>query len=430
MTAFVDAHELIFRGTFLLLSAAALLGVVCFAMSTSYRLRPRYVLPEFFAVVGALVFFSCLFDGIRIRDLGESRAAFSRSVCFLPAWSAVLLAAGLSGTVGVCFVLVLRKRRNSLTAMSVKEALAALPTGLCFYDGTGRVLLMNPQMDAECRAMTGQPLSDGAAFFADLCAGNLLPGVVCTRRGESVIAETPDGVTCYKRVKHELDGKTVYELSGADISREYALKNELEEKNRQLRAMNARLRRYGDNVTRVTKERETLAARVKIHDGMGSLLLTTKKALSQGGYDRRALLSMWESTVCAICHPESETQDKFAEATRTAESVGVNIVYTGVRPGKASGAENLLAAAMFECITNTARHADGDELYVQVRADGEVYTAELTNNGKPPAGEIREGGGLSALREAVENAGGRMRVESAPRFRLTVTIPKEEKRHE
>ena len=39
-------------------------------------------------------------------------------------------------------------------------------------------------------------------------------------------------------------------------------------------------------------------------------------------------------------------------------------MYTGVRPPKGSVAEKILANAVFECITNTARHADGDELYI------------------------------------------------------------------
>ena len=41
--------------------------------------------------------------------------------------------------------------------------------------------------------------------------------------------------------------------------------------------MNVRLRKYGETVTEVTKERETLAARVKVHDGMGSLILKPKE---------------------------------------------------------------------------------------------------------------------------------------------------------
>jgi len=43
---------------------------------------------------------------------------------------------------------------------------------------------------------------------------------------------------------------------------------------------------------------------------------------------------------------------------------------------------------------------------------------------KQPGSEIIEGGGLSTLRRRVERAGGTMTVQSLPKFKLTVTVPK------
>ena len=44
--------------------------------------------------------------------------------------------------------------------------------------------------------------------------------------------------------------------------------------------------------------------------------------------------------------------------------------------------------------------------------------------GKIPERQIVEGGGLSTLRRRIERAGGRMVVQSFPKFQLTVTVPK------
>ena len=97
-------------------------------------------------------------------------------------------------------------------------------------------------------------------------------------------------------------------------------------------------------------------------------------------------------------------------------------MYTGVRPPKGRVAEKILANAVFECITNTARHADGDELYITVSGDGAFFTARIGNNGRPPKAEIVEGGGLSSLRRITEMAGGSMKTESFPRFLLSVGV--------
>ena len=47
---------------------------------------------------------------------------------------------------------------------------------------------------------------------------------------------------------------------------------------------------------------------------------------------------------------------------------------------------------------------------------------EIANNGRPPKGPIHESGGLLTLRRKVEDAGGRVRVETTPDFRLIVEV--------
>lgn len=430
MIPFVDCNEFVFRGTFIMLLIAAFVGAVCFAISLSYRLKLRYILPEFFCMICAVLAFCFLSDGIEIRDFGKDPGDFAGSICFLPAWILALIAFLLLASVGACTALVIKKRLSGLTAMSVKEAISVLPAGVCFYDETGRLLLMNERIDDECREITGMPLLDGAAFWSAMCEGNTADGIVCSMEGDSVLVEKKDGrASCYKRIVHISDGKTVYELSGSDISRAFALKKKVEEQNEELRKMNVRLRKYGETVTEVTKERETLAARVKVHDGMGSLILKTKRAILQEDCDKEGLINEWNGIVSLLYAPETE-EDRAGEIKKTAESVGVKILYTGVRPPKGSVAEKILFNAVFECITNTARHADGNELCITVSDDGEFFTARFGNDGRAPQAAIVEGGGLSSLRRMTEMAGGSMRTESLPRFLLTVSVPKGEKENE
>ena len=425
MIPFVDCNEIVFRGTFILLLVAAFVGVVCFAISFSYRLKLRYILPELLCTICAVLTFCFLSDGIRIRDLGENRSDFLASTCFLPTWCVVAVAFLLFASVCVCLSVIIKKRLSSLTAMSVKEAISVLPAGVCFYDETGRLLLVNEQISNECRQITGMPLLDGAAFWSAMCEGKVADGIVCSCEGDSVLVEKNDGhASSYKRIIHIVDGKTIYEISCSDISQEFALKREVEEQNEELRKMNLRLRKYGETVTEVTKERETLAARVKVHDGMGSLILKTKRALLQGECDKEELISEWNGIVSLVYAPEIEG-DRFAEIEKTAKSVGVKIVYDGVRPETGGEEEKILLSAVFECLTNTARHADGNELYVTFCDDGKFICANIGNNGRPPQAEIVEGGGLSSLRTMTEMAGGSMKTVSSPRFLLTVRVPKE-----
>jgi signal transduction histidine kinase len=77
-------------------------------------------------------------------------------------------------------------------------------------------------------------------------------------------------------------------------------------------------------------------------------------------------------------------------------------------------------------VTNAVRYAGATELYADFSETKTEATVTVANNGKQPDGEIIEGGGLSTLRRRVERAGGTMTLQSLPKFRLTVTVPKAE----
>ena len=431
MTPFVYVNEVAFCFTMIAYLLAAIVGAVCFAMSVSYKLKPQYVLPELVVSAASILLFCHLSDAVRIRYFGANPGDFVGSPCFMPTWSVIVIAAALLATVVFWLVMVVKKRLSSLTAMSVKEAIAELPVGLCFYDETGRLLLLNEKIAKDCKELTGASLYDGNAFWSSVYEGKVVGGVTVTQSEGALIVECADGrVMLCKRIVHDMNGKAVYELYGTDISREFALKKEIERKNENLRKMNLRLKKYGEIVAEVTREKETLAARIKVHGNLGSLILRTKKELSQGSYDRAALISAWNDILSLIFAPDVDEQDKFAEADKTAASVGVRIFYDGKRPKNGTQAEKIFASAVFECVTNAARHADGTELYVTMGENGAEYDVTVTNNGKQPEREIKEGGGLSGLRRVTENAGGRMTVKSIPKFSLTITVPKEEQSDE
>ena len=71
-------------------------------------------------------------------------------------------------------------------------------------------------------------------------------------------------------------------------------------------------------------------------------------------------------------------------------------------------ARSAIMAAIRECLTNTARHAGGDRLFVLIKCGADAphgIRIEITNNGRAPLVPIQEAGGLSNLRHMVDKAG-------------------------
>lgn len=425
MMPFIFSNELIYSFTLLCYLLVAFIGVVCFAMSISYKLKLIYIIPEILISFLSIILFCYFTDGIRVRYFNEDINKFIGTISFMPTWSVVTLVIMLLICVCVWLVLVIKKRLSSITAMSIKEAIAALSSGLCFYDETGRILLLNEQIDNECQKITGECLYDGISFWSKMCSNKVMSGITITQSEGSVIVECCDGeAICYKRIKHNFNGKTIYEITGTNISKELALKKEIENKNIALRKMNIRLRQYGKSITEVIKEKETLATKIKVHSNLGSLILRTKKSLTEENSNLNELINEWNDILYLIFESSSE-ENKLYDAEKTAKTVGVDIIYNGKYLIENDIIKNIFGNAVFECVVNTARHADGSKLFVKIEEDSSMFYFTFTNDGKKPTSKVKEGGGLSSIRTMVENIGGKMEVSSFPDFIVSLMIPKE-----
>lgn len=110
------------------------------------------------------------------------------------------------------------------------------------------------------------------------------------------------------------------------------------------------------------------------------------------------------------------------EIMNAAGQIGCRINIRGVPP-EDGDRSRIFRQLLRECVVNAVRHAGADTMDVEVHAAAGQTQIRVRNNGRPPDGEVCEGGGLGALRRAVENAGGTMTVETRDAFVLTVTLP-------
>lgn len=345
------------------------------------------------------------------------------SVPFFPAFLAAATA-----LVGVLMPGIVRWQRTHISPMSMKESADSLPLGLCYSRPGGLPKLTNARMEALCRGCTGAPLLNADAFWEALRAGYLAPGAVSIQAGEQPIVQLPEGVYSFRRCTLTSEGLPLNELIAVDVTREHLLSTQLQAKQTGAARANRRLKELNSVITAMTIEKETLRAKTRLHDELGKALLSARRWLrAPESVDRAALLAQWRHVTALLKNegPNAMHPD-YVDVVRDAYLLGVEIETQGVLP-ELSPARELTETALSVCLTNTLRHAGGTKMFVSCAAVSEDYRVRITNDGRAPEGPIREGGGLGDLRRRVERAGGTMTVESAPRFALELTLPKEER---
>ena len=324
-------------------------------------------------------------------------------------------------------------RRERIGRASIKESLDNLPSGICFADQSGLVILSNRQMYRLCYTLMGMDLQH---------ISELLDALEKPQAGiQSVGADTnvyrfPEGKV-WKFTQSSItdaDGNAYTQVLAVDVTALYEKGDELEQENRRLEEVNARARNLYAQLDDIVREEENFAVKTHVHDEMGELLGLTRNMLTQRELPPerlKALGKRWEhigDTLGAVGKQDGDAFDSdktLAELTEGIAGIGVALHVRGEFPQK-SGAAYLLTAAVRECAINTVRHAKGSEMTVELTKTPHSLTASITNDGLTPAGEVVEGGGLSALRRRIEGTGGAMQVESTPRFRLVITLPGKE----
>lgn len=329
-------------------------------------------------------------------------------------WLWLFLIGLLLTVLNICFLLYAdRWNKTHVTRDSLKEGMDDLPVGLCWYSEDGTPILRNRAMERLCFQIIGHDLYDGALLETEL-----------RRQMDERHVMTLDDGTAWNVLFHTIkrDDAELHEICAYDITEEYKVTRLLMEKQKEVQLAGKNLARYNRELAQMITAEEILAAKVRIHDELGQGLLLTRKYLLRGGTaeDREKLLHVLRKNNTLMENNENDHDRSYLDGILEAASdMGVRLVIDGTMPEK-QAVSDVITTAIHENLTNTIRHAQGDEMRVEIRNEHGFFTAVFTNSGRLPDGPVEERGGIATLRTLVEAAGGEMEIEHTPRFKMTL----------
>lgn len=344
----------------------------------------------------------------------------------LPVWAVGLLAALSLAAVVLMALRLWRLRKRVLTAQSLCEGLDQLSDGISYSSPDGFPKMVNSRMQAISNAAFGAGLTDTRRLDERLRSRDMLPGCTVEEEMKNTFLRLPDGtVWRLKRQQVETNGQPMVEMLAYDETERYNDLAELRQRNETLENVNRELRGYLNNMNRIVREREVLAAKTRLHNELGQSLLAIEAYLKDTAGNRAALMQQLRQTILLLqSDAPDQLGDPMAELLQAAKALDLEIQTDGEIP---PNWKSLIEIAIHECLTNTVKHARGRLVQVKITQDAENDVITLTNDGDPPDGPVRETGGLANLRALTERQGGTMIIESAPVFRLVLRLKKEGK---
>lgn len=396
--------------------------LACRQMIRQRRSRGTVLLAVLNAAVSSLLF------GILMNERERSGLAgatlWFHELCLrayrLPWFLFLALEAGSAALLFLLVRSVFRFSRRNVTPDAIKEMVDLLPTGVCFGNEKGEVLLANIHMTDLGFALTNRLLQDTRVLWAAV-----------TERGEEqdgrYLVPMEDGKAyLFSRSGVSMNGQEYTQITAADMTEQARITADLKSRNAKLWEVQYRMKDYHARAADMLMDEEMLTARTEIHDGLGHLLLMGRNYLAHPEKtDERELLDMMKrlnGSFMADAEEPPRNPDPYAEALKRAGRLGVQVHVEGTVPS-GGRSRSLVGYALNECVANAVKHAGGNAVRARLEDQGGFMTAVFTSNGSPPAAPIQETGGLLSLRRRTEGMGGTMEIETGQCFRMTLWFP-------
>ena len=319
-----------------------------------------------------------------------------------------------------------RLKKQALSHDSIKQALDMLPSGICYFTPFGNVKLCNRQMDSLFRTISQrdlQTLSELQEALSDCDTGSRV--IQLSRERQTYLF--PDGKAWrYQQTEVKAsDSATYTEAVFSDITELYNKKLELKAQIKRLNDISRELKWLSDNALILTREKEVLSAKTKLHDDMGAGLIAIRHILIHNRTEEaETVMDLFRRAVSIIKYDNAYSQglselDRFLH---DAEAIGIKVNLSGELPQQ----EELLRVmilAMRECLTNCVCHAKATAMHIKAEKKEDSFSVRITNDGRPPETEVVPKGGLHNLYRHIMDCGGTMEIQSKPSFELTVVLP-------
>ena len=165
--------------------------VVLFLVFNRTRLAPKVLLPLCTLVSTTFVVFYA--TETRIVKFDREMLDCVQKFCEMPIIVCIMLMILCYFYTFFAFAQYMVDGNRVLTKSSIKESVDKLPTGLCFYQDNGRVILANDSINSLCHKIVGRDLQNAKLFWEILSAGEVLPEVERLEFGDHPSFRLPDG---------------------------------------------------------------------------------------------------------------------------------------------------------------------------------------------------------------------------------------------
>lgn len=294
------------------------------------------------------------------------------------------------------------RKEKRITRNSIKKAIDLSETGILLLNKHGEIIMINNIM---------QEILSAVNIRKDFIES--IKKHTASKVGVDYLMKVQDKI--YLFVVNERSG----EILAEDITSEYNLQKAVDNQNKEIEKNNEKIIEMINNIEKVEKEKELQRLKSVFHDTLGYKLSILHQYLIQNGKSNMSFNDMKWMMEDVLKNIESENVSKkdLIEMINIYKNVGVNIIINGELP-KDDRKAKIFIEIIREAITNAIKHANSNEIVINMSITGEKNSMVITNNGTLPKNKIIENDGIKGMRKKLAEIKGNLNITTKDGFKI------------
>ena len=293
-------------------------------------------------------------------------------------------------------------KKESLSILSVKNAIDLSDNGIMFLNDKGNIILINVVMKDILKEYN----------INDNYIDNLK---------EKEIKEIPNEhiLKCLNRV-WQLKTNNNKEVIALDITDIYKIQEKIRNQNIEIEENNKKILKKLNNIEAAEKEKKLIKIKNEFHDILGHRLSLFGEYLKQDNINKEEIKFMLDNLFeqfTTLKSPE-ENLKKLIEVYKV---FNINISIIGKLPKNKEVGETFFEIIR-EAVTNAIIHANSKNIKVVITNSLEKIEMLITNDGIKPNNFINENEGIKGMRRKLKEIGGILIIENEDNFILKIII--------
>lgn len=293
-------------------------------------------------------------------------------------------------------------KKESLSILSVKNAIDLSDNGIMFLNDKGNIILINVVMKDILKEYN----------INDNYIDNLKEKEIREIHNEHILK-------CLNRV-WQLKINNNKEIIALDITDIYKIQEKTRNQNIEIEENNKKILKTLNNIEEVEKEKKLIKIKNEFHDILGHRLSLFGEYLKQDNINKEEIKFMLDNLFeqfTTLKSPE-ENLKKLIEVYKV---FNINISIIGKLPKNKEVGE-IFFEIIREAVTNAIIHANSKNIKVVITNSLEKIEMLITNDGIKPNNFINENEGIKGMRRKLKEIGGILIIESEDNFILKIII--------